>query len=223
VRSTALFLGNVGLAILTSVVASLLLIYILTKIKVNLKFFLLFAVLTFVYAAGELIHLPSLLIVLVFGLILNNSELAFVGKLKSIIKDVEMDSIVSQMRSITAETSFLIRTFFFILFGYSIQLNLLLVPAVWQLGSLIVLILLFARYLYLRLILRSNLFPEILLLPRGLVTILLFYSIPDEKSMEGFDIGILFFVVVVTSILMMIGLMFFGNKERRLESSEDKL
>jgi hypothetical protein len=223
VRSTALFLGNVGLAILTSVVASLLLIYILTKIKVNLKFFLLFAVLTFVYAAGELIHLPSLLIVLVFGLILNNSELAFVGKLKSIIKDVEMDSIVSQMGSITAETSFLIRTFFFILFGYSIQLNLLLVPAVWQLGSLIVLILLFARYLYLRLILRSNLFPEILLLPRGLVTILLFYSIPKEKTMEGFDIGILFFVVVVTSLLMMIGLMFFGNKDRLMESSEDKL
>ena len=165
ITSAARFVGNVGLAIITSLLASLMLIYILTKIKVNLKFFLLFAVLTFVYAAGELIHLPSLMIVLVFGLILNNSEVAFVGRLQKVIADVDMDGIVEQMKSITAETSFLIRTFFFILFGYSIKLSLLLNPIVWQLGSVIVVILLVARFLYLRLILKANLFPEILLLP----------------------------------------------------------
>ena len=222
ITSAAKFAGNVGLAIITSFVASFMLIYILTKIKVNLKFFLLFAVLTFVYAAGELIHLPSLMIVLVFGLILNNSEVTFVGRLRNVIADVDMDGIVDQMKSITAETSFLIRTFFFILFGYTIDLNLLINPNVWQLGSIIVIILLASRYLYLRLILKSNLFPEILLLPRGLVTILLFYSIPEEKSLMGFDIGILFFVVVVTSILMMIGLIFF-KKDKYLETTEEQL
>lgn len=222
ITSAAKFAGNVLLAIVTSGVASLILIYILTKIKVNLKFFLLFAILTFVYAAGELIHLPSLMIVLVFGLILNNSEIAFVGKLQKVVADVDMDGIVEQMKSITAETSFLIRTFFFILFGYSIQLSLLLNPIVWQIGSIIVVILLFVRFLYLRLILKSNLFPELLLLPRGLVTILLFYSIPIEKSLQGFDIGILFFVVVVTSLLMMIGLIFF-RKDKYLETTEEQL
>ncbi len=222
ITSAARFVGNVGLAIITSLLASLMLIYILTKIKVNLKFFLLFAVLTFVYAAGELIHLPSLMIVLVFGLILNNSEVAFVGRLQKVIANVDMDGIVEQMKSITAETSFLIRTFFFILFGYSIKLSLLLNPIVWQVGSIIVLILLVARFFYLRLILKANLFPEILLLPRGLVTILLFYSIPAEKSLQGFDIGVLFFVVVVTSILMMIGLIFF-KKEKYLETTEEQL
>jgi Kef-type K+ transport system membrane component KefB len=223
IGSAAKFAGNVGLAVITSGVASLMLIYILTKIKVNLKFFLLFAILTFVYAAGELIHLPSLMIVLVFGLILNNSELAFVGRLKNIIRDVDMEGIVDQMKSITAETSFLIRTFFFILFGYSIQLSLLLNPIVWQAGSVIVLILLFARVLYLRIILKSNLFPEILLLPRGLVTILLFYSIPETKRMESFDIGILFFVVVVTSILMMIGLLFYKDRKGVLETTDESM
>lgn len=222
ITSAAKFIGNVGLAIVTSFAASFLLIYILTKITVNLKFFLLFAVLTFVYAAGELIHLPSLLIVLVFGLILNNSEVAFVGRLRRVIANVEMDGIVEQMKSITAETSFLIRTFFFILFGYSIKLSLLLNPIVWQVGSVIVVILLVVRFIYLRLILKANLFPEILLLPRGLVTILLFYSIPAEKSLQDFDIGVLFFVVVVTSILMMIGLIFF-NKDKYLETTKDQL
>lgn len=220
-RSAAIFTGNVGLAILVSLLASLMLIYILTKIKINLKFFLLFAILTFIYSAGELIHLPSLLIVLVFGLILNNSELAFIGRLRKLIEGVDMSSIVGQMHSITAETSFLIRTFFFILFGYSIELSLLLNPIVWQLGSAIVIILIIVRFLYLRLILKSNLFPEILLSPRGLVTILLFYNIPEYKRLESFDIGILFFVVVVTSLLMMVGLLFFKSENKFLETSDE--
>jgi NhaP-type Na+/H+ or K+/H+ antiporter len=221
ITSAARFAGNVALAIIASAIASFLLVFILTRIKVNLKFFLLFAVLTFVYAAGELVHLPSLMIVLVFGLMLNNSELAFTGRFRKIVDSVDMKGIVEQMKSITAETSFLIRTFFFILFGYSIKLGLLLNPIVWQLGSVIVLVLLTVRVLYLRIILRSNIFPEILLLPRGLVTILLFYSIPIEKSMASFEEGILFFVVVVTSLLMTIGLLFFKNKDEFLESTED--
>jgi NhaP-type Na+/H+ or K+/H+ antiporter len=126
------------------------------------------------------------------------------------------------MRSITAETSFLIRTFFFILFGYSINLQVLILPDVWQLGSLIILILLFARFLYLRLILKTNLFPELFLMPRGLVTILLFYSIPMEKSLGSFNSGILFFVVAVSSLLMMIGLLLFKeNKAEYHDKSEE--
>ena len=50
-------------------------------------------------------------------------------------------------------------------------------------------------------------------MPRGLVTILLFYSIPTQKSIGSFNEGILFFVVAVSSILMMIGLMFFSKGE----------
>ena len=120
-----------------------------------------------------------------------------------------MEGILNLMRSITAETSFLIRTFFFILFGYTINLELLAAPNVILLGSAIVGILFLVRFLYLRLILRANLFPELFLMPRGLVTILLFYSIPAEKSLSSFNVGVLFFVVVATSLIMMGGLLFF--------------
>lgn len=211
------FLANIGLAIFIAVVASLFLIFILAKITIKLKFFLLFAVLSIIYATGEAIHLPSLLIILVFGLVLNNTDIFFIGKLKNFALPADMEGTLTVLRSITAETSFLIRTFFFILFGYTINLDVLFEPTVWKLGSLIVLVLLLIRFLYLRFILRTNLFPELFLMPRGLITILLFYSIPAEKSLQSFNVGILFFVVAVTSILMMLGLLIYRDDTKNFE------
>ncbi len=208
-RSVGVFAGNIVLAVVISAIASLILLYMLTRITVNLKFFLIFAILALVYSAGEMVNIPSLLIVLVFGMLLNNNTLLLRGKFKNLATPQYMDDILNLMRSITAETSFLIRTFFFILFGYTINLKLLIIPDVILLGSLIVAILFLVRFLYLRFVLRANLLPELFLMPRGLVTILLFYSIPAEKAMGGFNVGVLFFVVVLTSLIMMLGLMFF--------------
>jgi hypothetical protein len=59
-------------------------------------------------------------------------------------------------------------------------------------------------------------------MPRGLVTILLFYSIPAEKSMSSFSEGILFFVVVITSLLMIIGLLFFNKEQYKYYEREEK-
>jgi Kef-type K+ transport system membrane component KefB len=221
-KSAMIFGGNVLLAVVISILATVLMIYILTKSRIHVKFFLLFAVLSLIYSLGEMIHLPSLLIVLVFGLVFNNTSLFTFGPMKRWLDQENIESTLLFMRSITAETSFLIRTFFFILFGYSINLQVLILPDVWQLGSLIIVILLFARFLYLRLILKTNLFPELFLMPRGLVTILLFYSIPMEKSLGSFNSGILFFVVAVSSLLMMIGLLLFKeNKAEYHDKSEE--
>ncbi len=214
IKSAAIFTGNILLAIAISAGATVVLIFILTRIQIGLKFFLLFAVLSLIYASGELIHLPSLLVVLVFGLVLNNARTIFQGRFSGILPPSDIKPVVDLLHTITAETSFLLRTFFFIIFGYSIQLQVLLQPPVWELGSLIVLVLLVARFLYLKFILKSDLFPELLLMPRGLITILLFYSIPSYRMMQDFNEGILFFVVVVTSLLMMVGLLLTPKEER---------
>ncbi len=221
-QSTMLFAGRIGLAIVISAIASFLLIYMLSKIEGILKFFLVFAILSIVYASGELIHLPALIIILVFGSLLNNSSLIIRGPLKKIIPQENIKSILGLMKTVTAETSFLIRTFFFILFGYTINLAVLIEPDVITIGTIIVMILLIARYIYLRMILKTNLFPELFLMPRGLVTILLFYSIPVGKQLTNFKVGIIFYVVVVTSLLMMVGLLFFKKEDTDyLQSTED--
>lgn len=222
-KTTLLFAGHIGLAILISAAASIILLYLLSRIEGMLKFFLIFAILSIVYASGELIHLPALLIVLVFGTVLNNSSKILRGKLGKVISSDNISVALVLMKSITAETSFLVRTFFFILFGYTIDLSVLKEPDVITIGTLIVVILFMARYMYLRIILKTNLMPEIFLMPRGLVTILLFYSIPVSKQLSHFKVGILFYVVVMTSILMTLGLMFSKKDEKQdyLESAEN--
>lgn len=222
-QSSLKFFGNIGLAILISIIASGLLIYMLSKIEGVLKFFLVFAILSIVYASGELIHLPALLIILVFGTVLNNAPQIIRGSLRKYIPVENVKNVLGLMKTITAETSFLVRTFFFILFGFTIDLRVLAEPDVITIGSIIVMILLLVRYLYLRIILHANLFPELFLMPRGLVTILLFYSIPVSKQLSHFKVGILFYVIMLTSLLMMAGLIFFGKEDKRkyLKSTED--
>jgi hypothetical protein len=60
------------LIILISGVFCLVLLYLLKRITHHVKFFLILAMLIFVYAIGKYYHLPTLVIVLVFGLFMNN-------------------------------------------------------------------------------------------------------------------------------------------------------
>ena len=193
------------LAFIISLVASLLLFFTLARVKTHIKFFLIFALLLMLYGVGKIYHLPSLVLILVFGMVINN----FSSSPAIITKHVDMSilpGLLEQLRSITAESAFLIRTFFFILFGYSINMSSLYHAQVILLGTTIILVLLAVRYLYLKSFLKGNLFPELFLMPRGLITIILFYSIPDWLSYESFNEGVLFFVIIATALLMMFGL-----------------
>jgi hypothetical protein len=53
-----------------------------------------------------------------------------------------------------------------------------------------------------------------------LVSILLFYKIPKEIRVESFDISILVFVVIVTSLVMMGGLIFTNHQEEDIERKQ---
>ena len=108
-----------------------------------------------------MLHLPSLLIILVFGLMINNWEQIPVKSLERSFSSREIEPIRHLLHSITAETSFLIRTFFFILFGYSIDISLLQNREVIQVGSLIVVVLFVIRWLYLRFSFKTKVFPEV--------------------------------------------------------------
>jgi hypothetical protein len=54
---------------------------------------------------------------------------------------------------------------------------------------------------------RRNVYPELFIAPRGLITILLYYAIPEKYSIGIISEGVLFFVILVTSLVMMFGLM----------------
>lgn len=205
------FFGSIILALLLSVVLSLLILLMLTRIKTKVRFFLIFAVLIFLYAGGKLLNLPALFTILLFGLIVSNWQLSPFKYFYKWVSEKQVNDISYLLHSLTAESSFLIRTFFFFVFGLTIDIKLLFDVEVVLAGSAIVALLLVIRYIYLRFFLHSHIFPELFFMPRGLITILLFYSIPQVYKLSKFNEGILFFVILITSIIMMVGSMAYGK------------
>lgn len=208
-KSVGIFGVNIVLAIILSIVLSLVLLTILAKTKMNVKFFLIFSLLILIYAGGKILHLPSLLIILVFGLLINNWEKISWHRLVKYFPNREVDPLRDLLHNITAESSFLIRTFFFLLFGYSINIELINDEEVIWVGSLIVLSLFLIRLVYLKFYFKTQVFPEVFFIPRGLITIVLFFKIPVHLKLENFNDGILFFIILSTSIILSIGMIFY--------------
>ena len=216
----AIFFGSVVLALFLSVILSLLILFMLTKIKTKIRFFLVFAVLIFLFAGGKMLNLPALFIILLFGLIVSNWQLSLFHRFYKWMNFTEVNDVGKLLHSLTAESSFLIRTFFFFIFGLTIDVRLLLDIDVVLTGGALVLILFFIRYIYLRFFLHAHIFPELFFMPRGLITVLLFYSIPEVYKLSKFNEGILFFVVLTTSIIMMIGSISYGRPELQAINDE---
>ena len=132
--------GNLALTVLFSVIISYILICVFQNIKGHVKLFLLISILLLLYAVGKMFHLSSLIIILIFGIILNNYKLFFKGVLGKLVNMERVEDVLDDMKVITAETSFVVRTFFFILFGWSVSLISLLSFNVIGLGLLILFI-----------------------------------------------------------------------------------
>lgn len=202
--------------IIISIVISYALIVVFQKITTQIKLFLLISVLVLLYSIEKLLHLSSLLTILVFGLILENRQLFFRGKMKKLINEESLSSIYSNFKIITLESSFVVRTFFFVIFGITISLGSLLNLKV-VIASIVILIIIFGfRYLIFVLMMKKKFRNMFLISPRGLITILLFYAIPIEYKIIEFQDGILFFVILFTSIIMAYSLI----KEKTINHSD---
>lgn len=212
-QSLGIFAGSIVVSVILSVAFSVLLFLLMANTKLNIRFFLVFSLLILLYAAGKMLHLPSLLIILVFGLMIRNWEKVKLPASLGTYSSHKVNEIQELLHAITAESSFLIRTFFFILFGYTIQINSVFNKEVAIIGGLIVGTLFLVRLLYLSVFLKANIFPELFYMPRGLITIVLFYKIPDELKLSSFNESILAFVILATSLLMMIGGIFYRQKQ----------
>jgi len=197
---------NLSLTVLVSVAASYLLIFLFQKIRTELKLFLLIAVLILLYGISKMFHLSSLLIILVFGLMLSNRNIFFPGKLRKFLDESQMSGIFENFKMITLESSFVVRTFFFVIFGFTIILTSLINFEVWLVSILVLAVLYGVRFAWFRLVIRKDIYPDIWMAPRGLITILLFYSIPENLAVAKFNEGILLLVILASSITMAVSM-----------------
>lgn len=197
---------NVIISIVASFVLSYLLIYLFQRVRSEVKLFLFLAIIALIFSIGKYFNYSALLAVLIFGLLLENYHTFFKGKVGKFLVEDQLVNVRKEFRTITIESSFLIRTFFFIVFGMTINLDQLEEMNVIYSGLIILGILFAVRIINLRMILRTNLMPEILMAPRGLVSILLYYKIPKEYIDPNFEPGVLLFVILGSNLLMMLGL-----------------
>jgi NhaP-type Na+/H+ or K+/H+ antiporter len=196
------FVGNLLLTIVISLVASYAIILIFQKIKSPVKLFLLIAVLLLLYALGKKMHLSSLIIILIFGLVIANVKLFFRGKLSKFLNYEKAHQIYHELHTITAETAFVIRTFFFVIFGLTIVVTTLFNLQVALISCLLVGSIYLVRFVILLIFEGKDIIPQVFIAPRGLITILLFYAIPKEAQSDAFEPGILLFVIIATSLIM---------------------
>lgn len=208
--------------IIISIVISYVLIYIFQKLKGHAKLFLLISVLLVLYSLGKMMHLSSLIIILIFGLVLNNYRLFFKGVLRDFVLEDRVEKILDDFRLVTVESAFVVRTFFFILFGWSIVFSDLLNFKVVGIGMVLLIIIYLVRALVLFVFNGTykleKITPEVFLAPRGLITILLFYSIPVEYIPDiGLFRGVLLFVILFSCLIMTWSLI---KEKKKLEFKE---
>lgn len=200
------FILNLVLLIVLSFAGSLVLLFFLNKIKSHVKFVLIIAILLLIYSIGKAFHLPSLLLVLIFGVMINNATKFLPEKIAAHINSEHLENDFIGFKSITAEIAFVIRTFFFVLFGFSLNLQEIIDPKIVYIGSAVIGIILLIRFIYIKFVLKKFSLEKLFIAPRGLISVILFYSIPAKYIIPDFSVGILFFVIIMSSLVMMAGL-----------------
>ena len=208
------------LTILVAIIASYVLVFLFKDMKSHSKLFLLIAILLLLYSMGKLLHLSPLLIILVFGLALSNHQIFFRIFKNDWAQDDPVAKIEKEFHLITLETAFVVRTFFFVVFGMTISLASLFNGSVLLISLLVLLALYLVRFIILKVFLRNSILPELFIAPRGLITILLFFAIPASHKVETFDSGILLYVILISSLIMTFSLIS-DSRKAGLQSPQD--
>lgn len=194
------------LILVITIVATLGLSLLMSKIRHRVKFLPIILLIILIYTIAKEYHLPALIFIFVLGLFIGNLDKFKRFRIVDRLQPEIMVKEVVKLNDITTEITFSIRSLFFILFGYLIETQELLnvETLVIAIGILIVVIIL--RTIGLKLA-RQNLNPLLYVAPRGLITILLFITIPEAERIAMVNNSLVIQVIVLTALFMMVGLM----------------
>lgn len=215
---------QIGISIVFSVIAALLLTLILSRLQHRIKFIPIIALILFLYALAKGFHLPALLLILVFGLVVANIESVTSLRWFQNFDPRNLKQEIHRFEDITTELTFVVRVSFFIIFGFTIDLNTLFNVQSLALAGVIFLMIVLLRILQL-LILRLPVFPLAYVSPRGLITVLLFISIPASQKIDVVNQTLITQVILLTSLFMMGATLFSKDKSNipDKENPQEKL
>jgi len=194
------------LIVLLSAVACIVLLYIMGRLVHHIKFFLIIAILILVYAIGQSYHLSSLVLILSTGLFLNNADTIQNAWFRGLFLYKNLTADLSQLYQLSAESAFILRTFFFVIFGFTMNLSELNDQPVLANGFFILASIYVIRLICLKIFKKDNATPFLYIAPRGLISILLYLNLPDSLKLPQVGTSFLFLVVLGSSIVMTLGI-----------------
>lgn len=202
--------GHFGLQLLimtiVSFVATIGLSFLLSKINHHIKFAPIILLVILIYAISKVYHLPGLIFILLFGLFIGNLDELKQFKWIEKLNPESLNKEVSKFRELIIEGTFLIRAFFFLLFGFLMNTKEILNTETlfWALG--IVATTFIIRAIQLK-VSRLSLSPLFFIAPRGLISILLFLSIEPSQNILLMNKSLIIQVIILSALLLMLGLM----------------
>lgn len=222
---TALFsVGNIIISTCAGVVFALALYWLINRIEAHVRFVPMIAGIAMLYAGGKLMGLAPLILVMVMGLILNNTFLLRRIPMFERIHDPEFNDELDAFKHLVAEATFIVRTFFFILLGYNTLLADLATVEVWLLASALLLCCFIPRPVLVRAFSGGKtLEPLVWFAPRGLITILLFLTIPESQKLASVPSGTLMLLVLMSALLLTVGVIRYGDGSAVERAEQDHL
>jgi hypothetical protein len=205
VQSIGGFFAQLLFILVVTFAATLLLAFLLNKIRHHVKFVPIIIMIFLIYALSKYYHLPALLFILLFGVFLSNLDELKHFKLISYLKPEILNREVQKLKELTIELTFVIRALFFLLFGFLIESSELfnVQTSIWAVGITAVIFLI--RFILLK-GLSLSLMPLGTIAPRGLITILLFLSVPISQRIPLVGKSLIVQVIILTALVMTIGL-----------------
>lgn len=203
--------------ILISVVATVGLSQLLSRSNHHIKFMPIILMVILIYAVSKIYHLPGLLFIMFFGLMLSNvnrlKELSWMRHFKPEVLQRE----VHKFRELTVEAAFLIRALFFIVFGFLIETAEVLNAntLIWALA--ITAGIFTIRWLQLKLS-GLALQPLLFVAPRGLITILLFLSVAPDQLIPLVNKSLIIQVMLLSALVMMLGLLVHKSDKKQVDN-----
>jgi len=210
------------LTFIIAIITSSILAFLLHKIKYHVSYVIIMTSVVLVYMLAKLSHLPALLLVLTFGMVLSNNQFlehTFVNKVFNFEK---FRDDLESFKKILTELTFLVRSFFFIMFGYYTKVVGLLDWHNIIAGLIITSGIFLLRMIYLKMVLKMPIVPLLFFAPRGLITILLFLSIPNVSRIPFIGEEVITLVILMTIFILMIGNIFYKREHPPEESGVGK-
>ncbi len=219
-------IGNyIAGGLLTIVIAAVTtagLAWLLHKVSYHINYVIIMTFVVLVYVLAELYHLPALLLVLIFGLALSNSRFVENTFIRKYVEFDKFNRDLESFRKILGELTFLVRSFFFIIFGYYTSVEGIFYPENLLTALLITSGILLIRWLFFSYVLRIRSSSLILFAPRGLITILLFLSIPAVYVIPEINTEVITLVILMTLLAMMLGNIISPRKAKRAAATRKK-